>query len=102
MTRLDRAALERLAALAALDLDEDHIPTLLAQIDGILEYAAALGNVEEPGDPIERPWLPSHLPAPRPDVPRPPPVAPLDPRAFAPAFRDGWFVVPKPGGLADE
>jgi Asp-tRNA(Asn)/Glu-tRNA(Gln) amidotransferase C subunit len=102
VTRLDRPALERLAALAALDLDEEQIPTLLEQIDRILEYASALGDPEGPDDAVERPWLPRILPPPRPDAARPPTAAPLDPRTFAPALRGGWFVLPKPGGMAEE
>lgn len=102
MTRLDRRQLERLAALAALDLDEEQIPTLLEQIEGILAYASVLGETEDPGDTAERPWLPSALLSPRPDDPRPPSSPPLVPQTFAPAFRDGWFLVPKPGGMADE
>lgn len=82
-----------IAALARLGLDEERIPTLVAQLNGILEHmavlqrvkttrVAAVGGVGAEGQPL------------RVDHGPPYPLArPME--SFAPAVRGGFFLVPR-------
>jgi aspartyl-tRNA(Asn)/glutamyl-tRNA(Gln) amidotransferase subunit C len=85
----------RIAQLAELDVDEDALPLLVEQMSRILDYVAQLSAV--PASETLRP----HVPGPdairfRPDEVNPWPLA-FGPAEFAPAFKDGFFVVPKLG-----
>ncbi len=89
---LTPADLTRLAALAALDVPEDQLPALAAQLDRIVSYVGQLATL---GDLSERPVAP---PVPgcrfRADLVRSTPLATM-PADFAPRFLDGFFVVPR-------
>ncbi len=97
-----RDEIERMARLASLAVDDEALPQLTEQIASILTYIAVLEEVVDPQDDPQaegREFQPG------------PPVAPLRsdelgsvPLArplgeFAPAMRDGFFVVPKLEGM---
>lgn len=96
---ITREELARIAALAALDVDDAALPELVTQVSRILEYVSQLGAVAADDVPPFRP--PSHAEAQplREDVVRP--GAALDPRAFAPQFAEGLFLVPRVGGFGE-
>ena len=89
---LTPADLTRLAALAALDVPDDQLPALAAQLDRIVSYVGQLATL---GDLGERP---AAEPVPgcrfRPDLVQSTPLARM-PADFAPRFVDGFFVVPR-------
>lgn len=78
------------AALAQLEVRDDELPRLTAELTAIVEYVGHLGEAGAAGDhPTDAP--PSVL---RPDVVAPTPLsAPL--ASFAPEFREGFFLVPR-------
>lgn len=85
----------RIAQLAELDVADETLPGLADQMSRILEYVAQLSAV--PASEMVRPYVPG------PDAIRfradevnPAPLAIL-PADLAPAFKDGFFVVPKLG-----
>ena len=85
----------RIARLAELDVDEEALPVLAEQMSRILDYVAQLSTVtaSESGKP--------YVPGPdairfRPDEVKPWPLA-VGPEKIAPAFKEGFFVVPKLG-----
>lgn len=85
----------RIAQLAELDVDEDALPALAEQMSRILDYVAQLAAV--PASENLRPYVPG------PDAIRfradevnPAPLA-RGPGEFAPAFKEGFFIVPKLG-----
>ena len=85
----------RIAQLAELDVAKDQLPALAEQMSRILEYVAQLSAVPANGA------LKVFVPGPdairfRPDEVNPPPLA-FGPEEFAPAFKEGFFVVPKLG-----
>lgn len=85
----------RIAQLAELDVDEDALPELAEQMSQILDYVAQLSTA-----PASE-GLRLYVPGPdairfRPDEVNPAPLA-VGPAEFAPAFKDGFFVVPKLG-----
>ena len=83
----------RIARLAELEVDEEAMPMLVDQLSRILDYVAQLHEV--PAGDSARPFTggPDALRL-RPDEVRPWPLA-FGPETMAPAFRDGFFVVPK-------
>lgn len=85
----------RIAQLAELDVNEETLPELAAQMSRILDYVAQLSAV--PASDELRPYVPGPDSIRfRPDVVAPFPLA-FGPQEFAPAFREGFFVVPKLG-----
>ncbi|OLE33673.1 MAG: hypothetical protein AUG47_03290 [Alphaproteobacteria bacterium 13_1_20CM_3_64_12] len=87
----------RIAQLAELDVAEDQLSALAEQMSRILEYVAQLSAVPANGAGA----LKVFVPGPdairfRPDEVNPPPLA-FGPEEFAPAFKEGFFVVPKLG-----
>ena len=85
----------RIAQLAELDVDEEQLPALAEQMSRILDYVAQLAAV--PASETLRPYVPG------PDAIRfradevnPAPLA-SGPGEFAPAFKEGFFIVPKLG-----
>ena len=83
----------RIARLAELDVDEETLPELAEQMSRILDYVAQLSAVPANGA------LKVFVPGPdairfRADEVNPPPLA-FGPADFAPAFKEGFFVVPK-------
>jgi len=85
----------RIAQLAELDVDEEALPTLAEQMSRILDYAAQLSAVPANGT------VKVFVPGPdairfRADAVTPSGLA-FGPDEFAPAFKEGFFVVPKLG-----
>jgi len=85
----------RIAQLAELDVDEEALPTLAEQMSRILDYAAQLSAVPANGT------VKVFVPGPdairiRADEVTPSGLA-FGPDEFAPAFKEGFFVVPKLG-----
>jgi aspartyl-tRNA(Asn)/glutamyl-tRNA(Gln) amidotransferase subunit C len=85
----------RIAQLAELDVDEDTLPELAAQMSRILDYVAQLSAVPANGG------VKTFVPGPdairfRADEVNPAPLA-FGPADLAPAFKEGFFVVPKLG-----
>ena len=85
----------RIAQLAELDVEEDALPELADQMTRIIDYVAQLSAVPTNGS------LKVFMPGPdairfRADEVNPAPLA-LGPEKFAPAFKEGFFVVPKLG-----
>lgn len=97
---LSRQDVERIAQLAALHLDEAQLPQLAGQIARIIEYVSQLEAVDTGPDAAT--WLakspPQRL---RADQVVPPDLA-RDLESFAPAFREGLFVVPRLSAMEDE
>lgn len=92
---VSREEVLRIARLAALQVDEEALPELVEQMSRILDYVAQLGAV--PAGESARPYLggPDAIRF-RPDEVKPWPLA-FGPAKMAPAFRDGFFLVPKLG-----
>lgn len=89
----------RIAQLAELDVDEETLPALADQMSRILDYVAQLAAV--PASEQLRPYVPG------PDAIRfradevnPAPLA-IPPAELAPAFKEGFFVVPKLGQFGE-
>jgi aspartyl-tRNA(Asn)/glutamyl-tRNA(Gln) amidotransferase subunit C len=85
----------RIAQLAELDVDEDALQELAEQMSRILDYVAQLSAVPANGT------VKTFVPGPdairfRADEVAPAPLA-FGPEEFAPAFKEGFFVVPKLG-----
>jgi aspartyl-tRNA(Asn)/glutamyl-tRNA(Gln) amidotransferase subunit C len=85
----------RIAHLAEIEVDEDALPALVAQMSRILDYVAQLNAV--PAGETARPFLPGPDAIKfRPDEVKPWPLA-ITPAKLAPAFKEGFFVVPRLG-----
>ena len=85
----------RIAQLAELRVDEDALPTLVEQMSRILDYVAQLNAL--PASESAKPFVPGPDAIRfRPDEVKPWPLA-FGPADMAPAFKDGFFVVPKLG-----
>jgi aspartyl/glutamyl-tRNA(Asn/Gln) amidotransferase C subunit len=87
----------RIARLAELEVDGEALPTVAEHMSRILDYVAQLSRV--PAGESAQPFLsgPDAIRA-RPDEVRPWPLA-FGPKEMAPAFRDGFFVVPRLGAF---
>jgi aspartyl-tRNA(Asn)/glutamyl-tRNA(Gln) amidotransferase subunit C len=87
----------QIARLAELSVDEEHLDDLAAQMSRIVDYIAQLSQVS--GGESLKPFIPGpdaiRL---RADVVAP---QPLEGKLsdFAPAFREGFFLVPKLGAF---
>lgn len=85
----------RIARLAELHVDEEALPVLTEQLSRILAYVAQLAQV--PAGEHAAPFLAGPDASPlRADEVRPWPLA-ARPAQFAPAFREGFFTVPRLG-----
>ena len=94
---VSREEVLRIAQLAELDVDEDTLPELAEQMSRIIDYVAQLSAVPANGGGGARVFVPG------PDAIRfraddvsPAPLA-IGPVDIAPAFKEGFFVVPKLG-----
>ncbi len=92
---VSREEVLRIARLAELEVGEDALAELVGQMSRILDYVAQLGAV--PASDSARPFLggPDAIQF-RPDEVKPWPLA-FGPEKMAPAFKSGFFVVPKLG-----
>jgi len=92
---VSRDEVRRIAQLAELDVEDEALPELAEQMSRIIDYVAQLSGVPANGG------LRVFVPGPdairfRPDEVNPAPLA-SGPAEFAPAFKEGFFVVPKLG-----
>jgi len=87
------------AKLAELAMDDADVPLLARQLAGIVEFVAQLDAVTLTADGTPVVLGPDQLPL-RKDVVNPIPLS-RTPAQLAPAFQDGFYVVPKLGGLSE-
>ena len=97
--RVSRGDVERIARLAELRVEADAVGPLAEQLSRILEYVARLNEL--PASETARPFVagPDAILL-RPDEVRPWPLA-IPPAKLAPAFREGFFTVPRLGQFED-
>lgn len=89
---IDAREVRRIAALARLEIAEDAVERVAAQLSSVLEFAATLNELDLAGcEPAA--FAPAGAPL-RPDVPDGRRLDPEDVLAGAPESRDGHFVVP--------
>ena len=89
----------KIAQLAEIDVDETTLPALAEQMSSILAYVAQINSVA--GSESAKPFIPGPDAARfRPDEVKPSPLA-IGPDVFAPAFKDGFFLVPKLGQFGE-
>lgn len=85
----------KIAELAELEVDEEALPELAEQMSRILDYVAQLSGVV--ASDSTRPFIPGPDALRfRPDEVKPIPLA-VEVSALAPAFKEGFFLVPKLG-----
>ena len=90
----------KIAHLAELDVSEDARPLLAEQMSRILEYVAQINSVA--ASEGVKPFVPGPDAVRfRVDEVKPWPLA-FGPAELAPAFRDGFFLVPKLGQFEEE
>jgi aspartyl-tRNA(Asn)/glutamyl-tRNA(Gln) amidotransferase subunit C len=88
------------ARLAEIAVDEEDLDTLVAQLNGIVEYVEQLGEVPADGAETGYAGGPASLRL-REDVVRPAMLAhPI--AEMAPAFEHGFFLVPRRGTMEDD
>jgi aspartyl-tRNA(Asn)/glutamyl-tRNA(Gln) amidotransferase subunit C len=88
------------AQLAELEIAEDDIPALAEQLEGIVAFVGQLSELDLPLHEAPINLGPAQV-ALREDVVAPIPMV-RGPGATAPVFEQGFFVVPRLGGMADE
>ncbi|MES1259919.1 MAG: Asp-tRNA(Asn)/Glu-tRNA(Gln) amidotransferase subunit GatC [Gemmatimonadota bacterium] len=88
------------ANLAELAVDDADVPLLATQLAGIVDFVAQLDAVAADAGTGAVVVGPERLVL-RDDVIAPLPLA-RTPAQMAPAFQQGFFVVPKLGGMAEE
>ena len=88
------------ARLAELAVAEADVPILAAQLEAIVAFVAQLNDVVVPPNTGGTSLGPERVLL-RQDRVDPIPMT-RSPAEMAPVFREGFFVVPKVGGLAEE
>lgn len=92
-----RSEVERIARLAELHVDDAALPALTAQMSRILDYVSQIAAVA--GTESVQPFTPGPVALRyRSDEVRPVSLA-RTPAQLAPAFRDGFFLVPRLGAF---
>ncbi len=89
---IDRDEVRRIAALAKLEIPEDAIDRIAAQLSSVLEFAAALGELDLAG--CEPTVLAPDAPGRADDAPGGRTFAPGTATAGAPEADDDFFLVP--------
>ena len=90
----------RIARLAEIDVSEEALPLLAEQMSRILEYVAQIDAV--PASDAVKPFVPGPDALRfRADEVKPSPLA-FGPAELAPAFKEGFFLVPKLGQFEQE
>jgi len=82
-----------IAALARLGLSDERAQAMTVELNGILEHMQVLAEAEATGAENTSTWSATSMPL-RADVGPPIPCADA-PSAFAPAMREGFFLVPR-------
>jgi aspartyl-tRNA(Asn)/glutamyl-tRNA(Gln) amidotransferase subunit C len=88
------------ARLAELAIAEADIPALASQLEGIVAFVGQLSELDLSADEQLVNLGPDQV-ALRADVVDPIPMT-RGPGTFAPVFEQGFFVVPRLGGMAEE
>ena len=89
---IDEAEVRRIAALARLEIADDAVPRVAAQLSDVLDFAATLNELDLEGcEPTA--FAPADAPL-RADAPDGRTLDAEDVLAGAPDARDGCFVVP--------
>jgi len=89
---IDRDEVRRIAELARLEIDDDAVDRVAAQLSSVLEFVATLNSMDLEGcEPSV--FAPADAP-PRADVPNGRRLAPEVATAAAPESEDGYFLVP--------
>jgi len=97
---VSREEVLRIAQLAEIEVDEEALLVLADQMSRILDYVAQISAVA--ASESAKPFIPGpDVLRFRPDEVKPAPLA-FGPEALAPAFRDGFFLVPKLGQFDEE
>ena len=94
---VSRDEVQKIARLAELHVDEAALPALTEQMSRILDYVAQIAGVA--ATESAKPFIPG--PAAirfRADTVNPAPLA-FEPARMAPAFREGFFLVPRLGAF---
>lgn len=101
MNPICRQDIERMAELSGLDVEPEALSTLTRQIAAIIEYVSQIGeNETEDDSQLPERSSPDGFVRLRKDEPNAANSI-VDAGAFAPAFEDGFFVVPRPESIAD-
>lgn len=94
---VDRAEVERIAALARLRLTDHEVERFTGELNDILGHVEALRSLEDASTDV---GPDDREPAPmRATEEEAPDALALAPEAFAPRWTDGFFVVPPPPGI---
>ncbi len=89
---IDREEVKRIAELARLEIAEDAVDRVAAQLSSVLEFVATLNQMDLAGcEPTT--FAPADAPL-RADVPNGRRLAPEVATAAAPESEDGYFLVP--------
>jgi aspartyl/glutamyl-tRNA(Asn/Gln) amidotransferase C subunit len=94
-----RADVAKIAALARLELEKEELERLTLEINGILRHVAQLTSLDLIETTDLTPQIRSPLPATRPEAVEDADVLSCRPSAFAPDWRDNFFVVPPLPGM---
>ncbi len=95
---VDRDEVLRIAGLARLHLGDDELERMTGDLNSILRYVDALGELEDEAAPGEEERAEGRRPTRGSEETGAVPGR-LDPSKLAPSFMDGFFVVPPPPGL---
>jgi aspartyl-tRNA(Asn)/glutamyl-tRNA(Gln) amidotransferase subunit C len=98
--KLSVEQVRHVAQLAELAVDDAQAERLTRELEGIVTFVQALAELEDDVSAHAVVVGPAEVRL-RDDVVQPIPMA-HGPERIAPAFVDGFFVVPKLGGLAEE
>jgi aspartyl/glutamyl-tRNA(Asn/Gln) amidotransferase C subunit len=94
---VSRDEVRKIARLAELHVDEAALPVLVEQMSRILDYVAQIAGVA--ATESAKPFIPGPTAVRfRADTVDPAPLA-FPPARMAPAFRDGFFLVPRLGAF---
>jgi len=97
---IDRERVLHTARLAELAIADAELPALVEQLSRIVDYVEQLGELPAAGEAAVHRSGPEQVSL-RDDVVDPAPLArPI--AELAPEFRDGFFLVPRRGAMADE
>jgi aspartyl-tRNA(Asn)/glutamyl-tRNA(Gln) amidotransferase subunit C len=92
---VSREEVLKIAQLAELEVDEETLPALAEQMSRILDYVAQISGVA--ASEAVKPFIPGPDALRfRADEVKPIPLA-FGPATLAPAFKEGFFLVPKLG-----
>ena len=94
---VSRDEVQKIARLAELHVDEAALPALTEQMSRILDYVAQIAGVA--ATESAKPFIPGPAVVRfRADIVDPAPLA-FEPARMAPAFREGFFLVPRLGAF---